>query len=47
MGFLAALLQRPENEKAMLVQPVGYPAVAAHVPDIPRKARGETVTKKE
>jgi nitroreductase len=37
MGFLGELLQRPANEKAMLVMPVGYPAVDASVPDIARK----------
>ena len=37
MGFLAELLRRPANEKAMLVMPVGYPADDAHVPDIRRK----------
>ena len=37
MGFLAQLLGRPANEKAMLVMPVGYPAKDAKVPDIHRK----------
>lgn len=37
MGFLSELLQRPANEKAMLVMPVGYPADHARVPDISRK----------
>jgi iodotyrosine deiodinase len=37
MGFLSELLQRPVNEKAMLVMPVGYPAPGAVVPDIARK----------
>ncbi len=37
MAFLAELLGRPANEKAMLVMPVGYPAVDAKVPDIIRK----------
>jgi len=37
MGFLAELLQRPPNEKAMLVMPVGYPAPDARVPDLTRK----------
>ena len=41
MGFLAELLERPENERAMLVMPVGYPATDAKVPDIARKALGE------
>jgi nitroreductase len=37
MGFLGELLDRPANEKAMLVMPVGYPAPDAQVPDIQRK----------
>ncbi len=37
MGFLAGLLGRPQNEKAMLVMPVGYPAPRAKVPDLARK----------
>ncbi len=38
MGFLAELLERPPNEKALLVMPVGYPAPDAQVPDLTRKA---------
>ncbi len=38
MGFLGELLERPANEKAMLVMPVGYPAADAQVPDIVRKS---------
>jgi iodotyrosine deiodinase len=37
MGFLGELLNRPANEKAMLVMPVGYPAADARVPDLQRK----------
>ena len=37
MGFLGDLLGRPAHEKAMLVMPVGYPAVDARVPDLARK----------
>jgi iodotyrosine deiodinase len=37
MGFLRELLDRPVNERAMLVMPVGYPAVDARVPDLTRK----------
>lgn len=37
MGFLSELLGRPENERAFLVMPVGYPAADAQVPDIKRK----------
>lgn len=37
MAFLRELLERPTNERAMLVMPVGYPAPDARVPDIKRK----------
>jgi iodotyrosine deiodinase len=37
MAFLAQLLERPPNEKAMLVMPVGYPSPDARVPDLTRK----------
>jgi nitroreductase len=37
MGFLSELLERPPNERAMLVMPVGYPAADAKVPDLRRK----------
>ena len=38
MGFLGELLDRPPNERAMLVMPVGYPAADAMVPDLARKS---------
>lgn len=37
MSFLSELLERPANEKAMLVMPVGYPAPDAKVPALGRK----------
>lgn len=37
MNFLTRLLQRPENERAYLLLPVGYAAEDAFVPDIQRK----------
>ena len=37
MNFLQELLQRPENERAFLLIPVGFPAKDATVPDIHRK----------
>ena len=43
MGFLGELLERPANEKAMLVMPVGYPAPDAQVPDIARKPLDDIV----
>ena len=41
MGFLSELLERPANERAMLVMPVGYPAADAKVPDLRRKSLDE------
>lgn len=37
MDFLGKLLNRPSNERAFLLIPVGYPASDATVPDISRK----------
>jgi nitroreductase len=37
MGFLAEVLDRPPNEKAYLILPVGYPAPGAMVHDLARK----------
>jgi iodotyrosine deiodinase len=37
MGFLGQILERPPNEKAFLVMPVGYPAIEATVPKLVRK----------
>ncbi|MCM4158163.1 nitroreductase family protein [Gramella sp. AN32] len=37
MNFLAGLLQRPKNERAYLLLPVGHPSSEAYVPDIRRK----------
>jgi iodotyrosine deiodinase len=37
MNFLSGILNRPENERAFLLLPVGYPANEAFVPDIQRK----------
>lgn len=41
MSFLAELLQRPANERAMLVMPVGYPTPDAMVPNLTRKSLDE------
>jgi iodotyrosine deiodinase len=38
MGFLGRILDRPRNERAFLLIPVGYPAEDAEVPDISDKA---------
>ncbi|CAD5227923.1 unnamed protein product [Bursaphelenchus xylophilus] len=36
-GRIRELLRRPDNEKAMLILPIGYPQEDAHVPDLRRK----------
>lgn len=41
MGFLSEVLERPPNERAYLLIPVGYPARDAEVPDIHRKPLGD------
>lgn len=41
MGFLREILDRPENERAYVVIPVGYPAQGATVPRIRRKRLDE------
>ncbi len=37
MNFLTKLLDRPSNERAFLLLPIGYPTDEAYVPDIERK----------
>ncbi|MCL4113863.1 UNVERIFIED_CONTAM: hypothetical protein GTU68_043613 [Idotea baltica] len=41
MQFLEQILERPSNEKAFLLIPVGYPAPDAQVPDLIRKDLSE------
>lgn len=41
MNFLRDLLGRPENEKAFVIMPVGYPKENVRVPDIKRKPLSE------
>lgn len=41
MNFLAKVLDRPDNERAFLLMPVGHPAKNAEVPDIERKSLDE------
>lgn len=43
MGFMREILERPENERAFILIPVGYPADDAVVPDIARKPLDEIV----
>ncbi len=44
MGFLGEILERPDNERAYLLMPVGYPAESVTVPNLKRKALEEIVT---
>jgi iodotyrosine deiodinase len=44
MGFLAELLERPANEKAVMLIVTGRPAPEATVPDLARKRLEEFVT---
>ena len=41
MGFLGEVLGRPENEKAYVLLPIGYPAAGCEVPDIQKKPLDE------
>ncbi len=41
MNFLTKILNRPSNERAFLLLPVGYPKSPAYVPDIQRKMLDE------
>lgn len=47
MNFLQKILERPENERAFLLLPVGYPAADAVVPDIHRKKKEEVLIWKD
>jgi iodotyrosine deiodinase len=46
MGFLRELLERPENERAYVVIPVGYPAQDATVPVIEKKTLDEVLVRR-
>ena len=41
MKFLTQLLNRPENERAFLLLPIGYPKDPVYVPDLKRKELDE------
>jgi hypothetical protein len=43
MNFLRDVLDRPENERAFVVIPVGYPAPDAKVPHITKKPLDEVL----
>jgi nitroreductase len=44
MGFLAEVLNRPPNERAYMIIPVGYPAPDAEVPEISKKSLDDILT---
>ena len=41
MGFLEKICERPQNERAFLLLPIGYPAKDAVVPDLKKKQYSE------
>ena len=43
MGFLERILERPKNEKAYLLIPIGFPAKDARVPVLDKKPFNESV----
>ena len=45
MGFLGEILGRPENEKAYVLLPVGFPAPDCRVPDLERKGLDEILVR--
>jgi len=47
MRFLGEILERPKNERAFVVIPVGYPAENCRVPDITRKPLDQILFKYE
>ena len=42
---LRSLLDRPKNEKLLMLLPIGYPAEDATIPDIRRKPLNEIMVK--
>ncbi|MEM8666117.1 MAG: nitroreductase family protein [Planctomycetota bacterium] len=44
MNFLGKVLERPSNERAFILFPIGYPAEDAEVPDLTRKPLEEIAT---
>ena len=41
MNFLGKILNRPDNERAYLLLPIGHPQINAEVPDLQRKKLNE------
>lgn len=46
MRFLAEILNRPDNERAYLLMPIGYPADDCQVPDVKRKALSDVLVER-
>lgn len=46
MGFLREVLERPANERAYVVIPVGYPARDAVVPELTRKSLDDVLVRR-
>ena len=46
MKFLGEILERPDNERAYLLLPIGYPAADCAVPSIVRKPLSQTLIRK-
>jgi iodotyrosine deiodinase len=44
MGFLGGVLERPANERAVMLVVTGYPAPGAMVPSLRRKPLGAIAT---
>ena len=44
MGFLEKVCNRPKNERAYLLIPVGYPAKNVKIPDLRKKEYNEYAT---
>ena len=47
MGFLSEILERPVNERAVMLVVVGYPGIDARVPDLRRRSIDEIATFRE
>jgi hypothetical protein len=44
MGFLNAVLERPQRERPLMIVVTGYPASDARVPQLKRKRLNEIAT---
>ncbi|MEQ9324258.1 MAG: hypothetical protein RIF41_34160, partial [Polyangiaceae bacterium] len=46
MKFLGEILERPANERAYMLIPIGFPVTGCDVPDIGRKSLDEVLVRK-